>query len=878
MEMTFGEFFTTATRHEAYDYQRRLGCGYRLEGEPEPRWLSRGTECASRLINIPTGLGKTAAVVLAWLWNRVAVPPLNSQPSTVKSAQWPRRLVYCLPMRTLVEQTQREIRKWLLRLARQHTKPRDGSDLRWLALHSPVILMGGEEADRQWDICPEKPAILVGTQDMLLSRALNRGYGMSRYRWPMHFGLLNNDSLWVFDEVQLMGNGLATGIQLDAFRSALWPIAKRCVTWWMSATTSAAVFETTDRVELAVPPPQFFGLTAEERRNERLASRLEAAKTLELLAKPPKATDVLRLHQAGRLTLIVVNTVRSALRWHADIKVQLDKLRGAKRKAATPNAEIILLHSRFRRVDRDERMKRLQQFLGLTRETGAAPEKHPGLVAVATQVVEAGVDLSAAVLWSEIAPWASLVQRLGRLNRDGKQQNAIGRFWMPKPEDEENGKDSPNAGRNGPYDKTTLKQADNLINAVVTNLNRGENYRTALDAVLETEASQKALKLAAPVVIRADDVHGLFSTEPDLAGGFTNVGPFVRSADLSSDVTLYWRDLKGVRPEVTEEVGAEEIVPVPSYLLSHFLAERKRPAFLWDEDAERWNSLSAKEVVPGMTLLLPADAGGYSDERGWTGNSQDKPTVLAVPHSRRSSLFTDRESAVGWQLLAEHTAAVAAATGLLAEALGFPAVWRREFATAARWHDAGKAHPRWQKALPPAPAGRTGPWGKFDGEFASPPRFRHEAFSLLAAWRQRLANAPEPTALALYLVASHHGKIRTVLRSVKREDNLFGWRADDEPLLVQGEPPCAVDLSVRCFAGDGQVDWASKSFKPGRPSWGSIIDELVGPAWSDDAVPHVALLASEPRALGPFQLAFLEAVFRAADARASVGDFLSAQP
>lgn len=54
-----------------------------------------GTPCASQLIDIPTGLGKTAAVVLAWLWNRVAL----------QRNDWPRRLVYCLPMRTLVEQT-----------------------------------------------------------------------------------------------------------------------------------------------------------------------------------------------------------------------------------------------------------------------------------------------------------------------------------------------------------------------------------------------------------------------------------------------------------------------------------------------------------------------------------------------------------------------------------------------------------------------------------------------------------------------------------------------------------------------------------------------------------------------------------------------------
>ena len=77
--------------------------------------------------------------------------------------------------------------------------------------------MGGEDAG-SWDLFAEKDAILIGTQDMLLSRALNRGYGMSRYRWPMHFGLLNSDCLWVIDEVQLMGCGLATTTQLQGFR------------------------------------------------------------------------------------------------------------------------------------------------------------------------------------------------------------------------------------------------------------------------------------------------------------------------------------------------------------------------------------------------------------------------------------------------------------------------------------------------------------------------------------------------------------------------------------------------------------------------------------------------------------------------------------
>ena len=104
--MNFAEFFSAATgiADGPFDYQRRLACGERPRGERDDNWLSHGTNCESKLINIPTGLGKTAAVVLAWFWNRL-LPSINSQPSTLNSPRWPRRLVYCLPMRTLVVQT-----------------------------------------------------------------------------------------------------------------------------------------------------------------------------------------------------------------------------------------------------------------------------------------------------------------------------------------------------------------------------------------------------------------------------------------------------------------------------------------------------------------------------------------------------------------------------------------------------------------------------------------------------------------------------------------------------------------------------------------------------------------------------------------------------
>ena len=70
------ELFKKATGNEPYPYQTRLADDPSL---PE-------------LIDVPTGAGKTAAVVLAWLWRR------RFASEGVKK-RTPRRLVYCLPMR-----------------------------------------------------------------------------------------------------------------------------------------------------------------------------------------------------------------------------------------------------------------------------------------------------------------------------------------------------------------------------------------------------------------------------------------------------------------------------------------------------------------------------------------------------------------------------------------------------------------------------------------------------------------------------------------------------------------------------------------------------------------------------------------------------------
>lgn len=178
--------------------------------EPHP-WqiqLAANEQCHNRLIRIPTGLGKTLGVLLSWAFHRVHR----------QDTSWPTRLVWCLPMRTLVEQTFEEAQKTL-------------SQFGYSSVVHVHMLMGGVDGS-DWNQYPERPAILIGTQDMLLSRALNRGFASSRARWPVEYGLLNQDSLWVMDEVQLMDVGFATSAQLQAFRDQDRDKSIRpCVTW-----------------------------------------------------------------------------------------------------------------------------------------------------------------------------------------------------------------------------------------------------------------------------------------------------------------------------------------------------------------------------------------------------------------------------------------------------------------------------------------------------------------------------------------------------------------------------------------------------------------------------------------------------------------------
>ena len=355
--------------------------------------------------------------------------------------------------------------------------------------------MGGSVA-KDWKDRPEDDQILVGTLDQLLSRALMRGYGVSRYQWPIDFALLHNDVLWVYDEVQLFGEALATSTQLEGFRrffpGGLGPSASL----WMSATVDPAWLETVDH-----SPPgrdRVLGLSAEDRRGP-LGKRLGAVKQISEL-QAIDANAVTSGHRPGTLTLVVLNTVKAARELHGRLR----------RSKALGGADPVLLHSRFRPEDRRQAVSRLMSTI----DPGG-----PGRIVVSTLVIEAGVDVSAALLVTEAAPWASLVQRFGRCNRFGERAEAIVRWAKP--------------AKALPYEQDEVDDAVATLRSIEGG-GVGPDDLQHIDAPLRMPPRR--------FVIRRRDFLGLFDTAPDLTGLDLDVSRFIRDGD---DLTglLAWRPI-----------------------------------------------------------------------------------------------------------------------------------------------------------------------------------------------------------------------------------------------------------------------------------------------------------------------------------------------
>lgn len=777
----FAPYFERATGRPPYDYQRALG---------------ELTKPAT-VLDVPTGSGKTHALLVAWLHQRLA------------RGAAPRRLVYALPMRTLVEQTAtvaRELRSNL------------GISEGLLPIH---VLMGGE-SPADWRERPEGDQILVGTIDMLLSRALNRGYGESRFQWPVAFGLLNSDCRWVFDEVQLMGPARATSAQLAGLRGKL-GVAAACETIWASATVDRDALITVDRPQLG----DVLTLSAADRSGV-LAERLEAAKPVERLdlediadkdMPQELAAAVIERHRRDTLSIVVVNRVQHA----QDVFRRLSRAL----KSSEEAPELVLLHSRFRPPDRAARIG----------EALAPVLPGPGRIVVSTQVIEAGVDVSARLLVTETAPFSSIVQRLGRCNRTGREPDPRV-LWVDRGELD--------AKRAAPYNPEELVRATTALDAL-----EGESASPDRLARMHVEEA-----IPQDAVLRRRDLLDLFDTGPDLSGMDVDVSRFIRPDDERS-VSVFFRELAD-DPAREPAPAREELVTVP------LGATGERLAWSFDHVDGVWRPAQPRALRPGERVMLRVEDGGYDKLLGWTGSARDSVAALdPAVVTREEGIADDQRSFTReWMELEAHLAAAATAAQELAATLdrdGLPDGTWKAVETAAALHDIGKAHPVFQQTILASCADdaererrRAATWAKSRGGRSRHKRrhFRHElasALALMASGGGPLA----PDALAIYLVATHHGRVRLSIRPAPEEgapiDRPDAERfalgiAEGDVLPAQETPlggigPTTLDLG--CMELGGERSWTEAA----------------------------CALRDDPQ-LGPFRLAYLEALVQVADWRA----------
>ncbi|HWY89634.1 MAG TPA: type I-U CRISPR-associated protein Csx17 [Solirubrobacteraceae bacterium] len=803
-DRSFVDFFRAATGgDEPYRYQCVLG----ERAEPPA------------VIAVPTGSGKTRALIISWLYGR----------QVRKSG--PRRLVYALPMRSLVEQTADEASRIRERLGLAEDE---------LGIH---ILMGGVEPRdlRDWRNHPGRDQILIGTVDMLLSRALNRGYAEGRFQWPVAFGLLNSDCRWVFDEVQLMGVACITAAQLDGLRAQL-GVALPCETIWVSATVDKTALRTVDRPELG----EELGLSPEDAAG-LLAKRLDANKRLQRIDLSQIATRelpraiaqaVVEHHRPATRSIVVLNKVDLA----QQVLRALDHLPG--NDGMRP--ELVLLHSRFRPQDRKRHMDDA---------LGQVPTDGPGRIVVSTQVIEAGVDTSCALLVTETAPFSSIVQRIGRCNREGEVKDGALVLWLDRGE-----LDTKPAA---PYDPADLAIARDALLPLV-----GQSVSPNLLNQIEVRTRSEA-----SATLRRRDLIDLFDTAPDLSGMDVDVSRFIREDDERS-ISVFFRDVGDDRNATAVQPAAErdELVQVP---IDSF---EDRRAWVYDHVEGRWVTARGSAIRPGATVMLCAAEGGYDERLGWLPTAREAVSVPELIYKQPAESIYSYQDSLNqkWVTLREHLDDTAMQARELLAGIGdlnAPIGATVSVHTAAALHDVGKAHPAFQAMLRSTATSDERPenlettlWAKSANGGGRHQRrhFRHELASVLATRTEAYATATGAAAadqLAQYLIAAHHGRIRMSIRPAPEERSpeeadgqrfalgvLEGDRIHELETPLGKLPEVTLDLSPMDLGGD-------------EPSWTELACQL-----------------RDHTMLGPFRLAYLEALVRIADWLASAQPRTAATP
>ncbi len=446
--MDFDDIFRLLTGHRPFRWQKRL-----FED-----WLSAGKLPSA--IDIPTGLGKTA-VMAVWLLARAV------------GASLPRRLVYVVDRRSVVDQATRfaeQLRRNMRTLPTGRLSSlENGTD------GMPIsTLRGGFVDNRDWLENPVTPAIVIGTIDMIGSRLLFEGYGVSRAMRPYQAGFLGVDTLVLLDEAHLC----------PPFEALLRQIADRRDTDLGSGPDDGKItppfhlipLSATGRNSTGGPPNSVFCLNDRDRQEPVVHRRLTARKRLQIT----ELTDVEDLvkhmgHRAIELgtrdtpsrVIVYFDHRVHAVKAEQVIEKELKRRQRAGELATDWETELLVGERRVHERAGLEQWLEQSGFLGDSKSQLLSPR-----FLVATSAGEVGVDLDADHMVCDLVAYERMVQRLGRVNRrGGSDRTALVEVFAVRPEI------SANAGKEEKEAHERTLQIYNHRLAALCHLPRGDDGR-----------------------------------------------------------------------------------------------------------------------------------------------------------------------------------------------------------------------------------------------------------------------------------------------------------------------------------------------------------------------------------------------------------------
>lgn len=795
--LDFAETFKALTGYPPFPWQTALFDLF-MKGEIPP-------SC-----NLPTGLGKTS-IIGVWLIAWANCAPV------------PRRLVYVVNRRTVVDQTTEEVKNYRKRLAEDAELKPLKDKLGPLALST----LRGQLADnREWSADPSRPAVISGTVDMIGSRLLFSGYGIGYKQRPLHAGFLGQDSLLVHDEAHLEPafQGLIKAIekeQRDGERTGTLPWPKLQV-MELTATSRGG--------------SDAFGLTKEDKENRTVNERINARKALCLhpLKDEKKLAEqvaelALRFQDSGRAVLVFVRTVD-------DVMKVRDKL---------PKGTVETLTGTMRGKERDDLASSNNTFARFL-PSPPADAKQGTVYLVCTSAGEVGVNISADHLVCDLSTFESMAQRFGRVNRFGSRHETEIHLVHPTEFD-------PDKSYEIARERTLglLK----LLPTVVPYL-PGEWFQASPAALGELDATARQAAFApAPTILPVTDI--LFdawslTTIREKLPGRPKVEPYLHGlvAGELPETHVAWREeVERLQPEYANEndrkdreaadrktlaklasellddypLKPHELLREPSYLaFKELVAMAKRcpdlPAWLLDDEGNvevltvgELADKDEKERIEGKILLLPPSAGGleggmFSGSISAHGiGSMDIADNFFSPVAKGVRLriraeFEDDDRAKGMRLIREvelptngsedekpdiwfwfsrenegekstpkpvewhvHVKDVVDRTKDILADLLLPDDLKEAVIVAADLHDHGKRRRLFQRVLGNVkyPEIVLGKSGGTSGGRVAE-IYRHEFGSLLEVSREQGFNdlSEEGKEVVLHLIATHHGRAR----------------------------------------------------------------------------------------------------------------------